>query len=79
GTSGNNGIGSPVNYTGLARSPFRPSDDSSLFDFQIPANMMLSRYLESTSEIMDRLPNAPTGLAQEMKDMAAEIRDAIAN
>ncbi|KAI0122780.1 glycoside hydrolase family 125 protein [Daldinia grandis] len=77
GTLGNNGIGSPVNETGLVRSPFRPSDDSATFDFQIPANMMLSRYLESTSDIMERLPNAPKGLAQKMRDMATEIREAI--
>ncbi|KAI2776135.1 glycoside hydrolase family 125 protein [Daldinia loculata] len=77
GTLGNNGIGSPVNETGLVRSPFRPSDDSAIFDFQIPANMMLSRYLESTSDIMERLPNAPKGLAQKMRDMATEIREAI--
>ncbi|KAF3067220.1 hypothetical protein GL218_08480 [Daldinia childiae] len=77
GTLGNNGIGNPVNETGLVRSPFRPSDDSATFDFQIPANMMLSRYLKSTSDIMERLPNAPKGLAQKMRDMATEIREAI--
>ncbi|KAI5863840.1 glycoside hydrolase family 125 protein [Durotheca rogersii] len=77
GTLGNNGMGSPVNDTGMVRSPFRPSDDSALFDFQIPANMMLSRYLESTSGIMERLPNAPKGLSRRMKRMAAEIREAI--
>ncbi|KAI2466186.1 glycoside hydrolase family 125 protein [Annulohypoxylon bovei var. microspora] len=77
GTLGNNGMGSPVNDTGLVRSPFRPSDDAAMFDFNIPANMMLSRYLESTSQIMERLPNAPKSLAREMKDMAAEIREAI--
>ncbi|KAL7619643.1 hypothetical protein AAE478_010184 [Parahypoxylon ruwenzoriense] len=77
GTLGNNGMGSPVNDTGMVRSPFRPSDDSAIFDFQIPANMMLSRYLESTSKIMERLPNAPKGLAREMQVMATEIREAI--
>ncbi|KAI0000267.1 glycoside hydrolase family 125 protein [Xylariaceae sp. FL0662B] len=77
GTLANNGIGSPVNDTGMVRSPFRPSDDAAMFDFQIPANMMLARYLKSTSEIMDRLPNAPEGLAQQMRDMAADIRHAI--
>ncbi|KAI2635816.1 glycoside hydrolase family 125 protein [Hypomontagnella submonticulosa] len=77
GTLANNGIGNPVNYTGLVRSPFRPSDDSATYDFQIPANMMLARYLESTSKIMDQLPNAPKGLSRQMKDMAADIREAI--
>lgn len=77
GTQGNNGFNSPVKYTGLVRSPFRPSDDAAIYDFGIAANMMLSRYLESTSDVMAQLPNAPDGLAQEMADMAKEIREAI--
>lgn len=77
GTLGNNGFMNPVNYTGMARSPFRPSDDTAMFDFGIAANMMLSRYLESTSSIMAQLPNAPKGLARQMKDVASEIRDGI--
>lgn len=78
GTLANNGIGSPVAYTGMVRSPFRPSDDAALFEFLVPANMMLSRYLASTAEIMERLPGdiAP-GVARQMKDMAEEIRAGI--
>lgn len=79
GTLANNGIGSPVNYTGMVRSPFRPSDDAALFEFHVPANMMLARYLELTSAIMAQLPHAlAPELAQEMRDVAAGIRDAIA-
>ncbi|KAI2631183.1 glycoside hydrolase family 125 protein [Xylaria nigripes] len=77
GTLGNNGMSYPVNYTGMVRSPFRPSDDSAIYDFQIPANMMLSRYLASTAEIMKQLKNAPAGLAAEMEEMAAEIEAGI--
>lgn len=77
GTLGNNGMGNPVNDTGLMRSPFRPSDDSAIFDLNIPANMMMARYLESNAEIMKKLPNAPPGLAQEMQDMATQVREAI--
>ncbi|KAI0129016.1 hypothetical protein BJ170DRAFT_579989 [Xylariales sp. AK1849] len=77
GTLGNNGMNNPVNDTGLIRSPFRPSDDSAAFDFLIPGNMMMARYLESNAEIMDQLPNAPVGLAQEMRAMSTEIREAI--
>ncbi|GAW13649.1 hypothetical protein ANO14919_030380 [Xylariales sp. No.14919] len=77
GTLGNNGMGYPVNETGMVRSPFRPSDDSALYDFQIPANMMLSRYLEATAPIMEKLPNAPKELAGQMRDMAAGIRAGI--
>ncbi|KAI1108175.1 glycoside hydrolase family 125 protein [Nemania sp. NC0429] len=77
GTLGNNGMGYPVNDTGMVRSPFRPSDDAAIYDFQIPANMMLSRYLEATAAIMEQLPNAPKGLAADMRDMAAGIREGI--
>lgn len=79
GTLGNNGIGNPVNYTGMVRSPFRPSDDAALFEFQIPANMMLAQYLDSTSDIMEQLSHPSAAeLTQEMRDVAAGIRDAIA-
>ncbi|KAJ1325853.1 hypothetical protein MN608_09051 [Microdochium nivale] len=78
GTLGNNGIGQPVNATGMVRSPFRPSDDSATFEHQVPANMMLSRYLASCADIMDKLARAPAGLADEMRAMAAQIAEAIA-
>jgi hypothetical protein len=77
GTLWNGGLGNPVNRTGLIRSPFRPSDDSGLFQFLIPANAMLARYLEACAEIMALLPNAPSELAKQMSDMAASLRDAI--
>ncbi|KAI1259712.1 glycoside hydrolase family 125 protein [Xylariaceae sp. FL1019] len=77
GTLGNNGMSYPVNDTGMVRSPFRPSDDAAIYDFQIPANMMLSRYLEATAVIMDKLSEAPEGLAAQMRTMADDIRAGI--
>ncbi|EKG18942.1 hypothetical protein MPH_03826 [Macrophomina phaseolina MS6] len=77
GTLNNFGLGNPVNRTGLIRSPFRPSDDASLFQFLIPSNMMFARYLSAGASIMSALPSAPPGLAQEMVDMAASLRDAV--
>jgi uncharacterized protein len=79
GTQGNNGFNSPVNYTGLVRSPFRPSDDSAIYDFGIAANMMLARYLESTSVIASKLSKGAGGseLADEMLSLAKDIRDGI--
>lgn len=79
GTLGNNGFSYPVNYTGLVRAPFRPSDDAAVFDFGIAANMMLSRYLFSTSAIMAALPDAPSGLASEMTNLADQIKSGIEN
>jgi meiotically up-regulated gene 157 (Mug157) protein len=78
-TLANDGLGSPVaNGTGLIRSAFRPSDDSTLFQLFIPANMMFSRYLASAAEIMAALGDtAPPGLAQDMTDLSSSVRAAI--
>ena len=69
-TLANDGAGNPVRSTGLVRSAFRPSDDATIYQFLIPANMMFSNYLNSTAEI------APD-LASEMTAMASSIREAI--
>ena len=78
-TLANDGIGSPVaRDTGLVRSAFRPSDDSTLFQFLIPANMMFARYLESAALIVEELrDDAPAGLADEMREFSAALRQAI--
>ncbi|KAF1942921.1 hypothetical protein EJ02DRAFT_453821 [Clathrospora elynae] len=78
-TFANDGIGNPVaNGTGLIRSGFRPSDDSTIFQFYIPANMMFSSYLGSTAEIMSQLNTANSAiLASKMSDLAESLHNAI--
>ncbi|KAH7401241.1 hypothetical protein BKA66DRAFT_436402 [Pyrenochaeta sp. MPI-SDFR-AT-0127] len=78
-TFANDGIGNPVaNGTGLIRSGFRPSDDSTIFQLYIPANMMFSSYLATTSEIMSQLNTGNSAaLAQRMSDLSQSLRDAI--
>lgn len=75
----NNGLGSPVaNGTGLVRSAFRPSDDSTIYQLFIPANMMFSRYLGSAAQIMAALDDtAPAGLADQMTALSESIRESI--
>ncbi|KAK5129098.1 hypothetical protein LTR08_003918 [Meristemomyces frigidus] len=76
-TTENDGLGNPFNNgTGLVRSFFRPSDDSTIFQGFIPANMMFSRYLESASDIMYAIGDQDT-LASRMCNMAATLRTAI--
>ncbi|KAK0644298.1 hypothetical protein B0T16DRAFT_378278 [Cercophora newfieldiana] len=80
-TLSNGGVGEPVaNGTGLIRSAFRPSDDSTMFQFNIPSNMMFATQLAANVDLMAELESknaAPVGLAQEMKDLATTVRDGI--
>lgn len=78
-TTENSGLGNPFNQgTGLIRSFFRPSDDSTIFMGLIPSNMMFSRYLSAASEIMSAIGGQAT-LAQRMSTMAANLKTAITN
>lgn len=74
----NDGLSNPVqNGTGLIRSAFRPSDDATIFQLFIPANMMFARFLESTANIADALGGNNTGLCDRMRSMSSSLRDAI--
>ncbi|KAL9111335.1 MAG: hypothetical protein Q9227_004212 [Pyrenula ochraceoflavens] len=78
-TVANNGVGEPTqSNTSLIRSAFRPSDDSTIYQLFIPANMMFSRYLNSTAEIMSQLPGNDD-LASQMSDLSKSLRSAISN
>ncbi|KAM0816940.1 hypothetical protein AB5N19_02742 [Seiridium cardinale] len=71
----NKGAGSPVKGgTGLVRSAFRPSDDSTIFQLFIPANMMFSSYLGKCAEIMDKIDS---NLAGRMSTLATSVRNGI--
>ena len=78
-TQGNDGRGYPVQGgTGLVRSAFRPSDDSSTYQLFIPANMMFSHFLSTTAPIMAMLNHTDAAvLSQEMSTLAATIKSAI--
>ncbi|KAF2087586.1 glycoside hydrolase family 125 protein [Saccharata proteae CBS 121410] len=76
----NDGLGNPVqNGTGLIRSAFRPSDDATIYQLFIPANMMFSSYLASASKIMAQLNSSSSaaGLATQMSDLSASLRAAV--
>lgn len=74
-TVANNGNGDPVKGgIGLIRSFFRPSDDSCIYQYLIPANMMFSRYIKASAEIMKTIDET---VAAEMEDIAAGIVEGI--
>ncbi|KAI5856708.1 glycoside hydrolase family 125 protein [Durotheca rogersii] len=74
-TLANSGAGSPVKGgTGLVRSAFRPSDDSTIYQLFIPANMQFSSYLGRCAQIMKA---HDAGLAQRMSDFASSVRNGI--
>lgn len=71
----NGGAGNPVvGNIGLVRSFFRPSDDSTIYQYFIPANMMFARYLEACVEMMETIDKAT---ASQMRDMARAIEAAV--
>lgn len=78
-TLSNDGNGNPVAQgTGLIRSAFRPSDDSTIYQLFIPANMMFSSYLAETAEIMAKLKvSRAAELAKRMSTTARNVRRAI--
>ena len=47
----NNGLGTPVSYTGMTWSGFRPSDDACKYGYLVPANMFASVVLKYVEEI----------------------------
>ncbi|RMZ28720.1 hypothetical protein D0859_07197 [Hortaea werneckii] len=76
-TTANDGLGNPFNNgTGLIRSFFRPSDDSTIFQGFIPANMMFASYLKSASDIMYAIGDQDD-LAGQMCDLSENLRTSI--
>ncbi|KAI0438966.1 glycoside hydrolase family 125 protein [Xylaria telfairii] len=74
-TLSNNGIGNPVRSgTGLVRSAFRPSDDATIYQLFIPANMQFSSYLGKSAEIAKA---HDADLASKMSDFAASVKEGI--
>ncbi|KAI0019150.1 glycoside hydrolase family 125 protein [Xylariomycetidae sp. FL0641] len=74
-TLANTGAGNPVREgTGLVRSAFRPSDDATIYQLFVPANMQFSSYLGKCAAIMEGIDAV---LAKEMDAMASTVRDGI--
>lgn len=60
--------------TGLVRSAFRPSDDATIYQLFIPANMQFSSYLGRSAKIMKA---HDADLANKMSHFAASVKKGI--
>ena len=65
------GRGTPVGYTGMSWSGFRPSDDSCTYGYLIPSNMMAVVALGYVEEILDH----PVMFSCEGEERVSEIRE----
>ena len=71
-TLANEGLGMPVNYTGMVWSGFRSSDDACDYHYNIPGNMfavVVLRYMQEFAEWIYR----DTDFALELKQLEIEI------
>jgi uncharacterized protein len=76
-TLANDGHGNPVaGGTHLIRSAFRPSDDATIYQLFIPANMMFSRYLGSAADIMAHV-SGQEELSKQMKEYSQKLHEAV--
>lgn len=66
------GKGSPVGYTGMTWSGFRPSDDRCTYHYLVPSNQFASVVLGYVAELAPYL-----GLTQEEIELAATLKDQI--
>lgn len=75
-TMSNNGLGNPVKPVGLIASAFRPSDDTTIFQFLVPSNFFAVTSLRKAAEILASV-NKETALAKECTTLAKEVEDAL--
>ncbi|GFZ88809.1 glycosyl hydrolase [Paenibacillus marchantiophytorum] len=71
------GLGSPVRYTGMTWSGFRPSDDACTYGYLIPSNMFAVVVLGYIAEIAEHVWQ-DAEVQREALNLAAEINKGIA-
>jgi meiotically up-regulated gene 157 (Mug157) protein len=72
------GRGSPVAFTGMTWSGFRPSDDACKYGYLIPSNAMAVTTLEWAARILDSLDNSEAKpLAQRARQLSEQIDEGI--
>lgn len=74
----NIGWGEPVKPVGLIASAFRPSDDSTHYQFLVPSNFMAVASLRKAAEILE-VVNGAVALAAECRALGNEVAEALQN
>jgi len=67
---GNNYQGTPVAYTGMTWTAFRPSDDQTKYGYLIPSNMMACVVLEQLYEMISNLFPEQIRLLQQVEEFS---------
>lgn len=75
-TLSHRGKGAPVKYTGMTWSGFRPSDDSCIYGYLVPANMFAYVVLGYICEIAQEVYK-DSALAEKAEKLRNEIKDGI--
>lgn len=66
-------MGTPVGYTGMSWSGFRPSDDSCEYQYLVPANAFMVVNLEEMSNILKKIKPEESQLIEKMEKLSKEI------
>ena len=75
-TLAGDGYGHPWRPTGMIASPFRNSDDSAIYLFNVPANLFAVASLRRTAALLEAVPTG-RALAPEFRALAAELEAAV--
>ncbi len=75
----NNGMGNPVEYTGMTWSGFRPSDDACRYGYLVASNMFAAVVLGYLAEMLEAAYPDESSLIADCKKLKEEISDGIAN
>ncbi|UFU03592.1 glycoside hydrolase family 125 protein [Ruania suaedae] len=71
------GLGSPVGYTGMTWSGFRPSDDACTFGYNVPANLTAAQALLGFAEVAEEVWSE-AALAARARSLAGELTAGVA-
>ncbi len=71
------GLGSPLGYTGMTWSGFRPSDDACTFGYNVPANLMLAQALLGLAQLAEQVW-VEGDLAERARSLAGELTAGVA-